>query len=187
MIHELVKHFHTSDMQQYIQERHPITHQDFQKNEWMVLEHSLKSLSYKKRATMIKLLHRWLPTLAKLQQQKWAESPRCMDKHTIKDVSCQKQRDQGAHVANSKNHTEYTDIQCAVVGSKLCSTWQIRWSNQQHQILRQTLEVDIWQICHDPPISWQHIFLQQWICLSQLVCPSLSDTFKHRSDRFSME
>jgi len=65
----LSEHWHMEDARSYLLVRHGITDELFWNIHWPSLRFSLKKFSYHRRATLIKALHRHLPTQSKLYKQ----------------------------------------------------------------------------------------------------------------------
>jgi hypothetical protein len=78
----LADHWHTAEAKQYLLERHGITDQLLRNIHWPSLRFSLQKFSSHRRATLVKAIHRHLPTQQKLfQQGRIAMSslcPRCL-------------------------------------------------------------------------------------------------------------
>jgi len=65
----LSDHWHTDDARQYLIDRHGITDVLFRNIHWQSLSFSLKKFSCHRRATLVKAIHRHLPTQDKLYKQ----------------------------------------------------------------------------------------------------------------------
>jgi hypothetical protein len=81
----ILQALHTAEILEYIARKHGLTEDKMYHVDTSSLQTYLKALSPHNRASIVKLMHRWIPTNASLFKQNRASSPFCERCHTHKE------------------------------------------------------------------------------------------------------
>ena len=83
---EIIQYAHEDNLRLYVQQRHDLDENTLQKVTWGALGQSLSTLFYHKWATMVKIIHHWFLTNAKLHAQGWVPSLQCPKCQTYEET-----------------------------------------------------------------------------------------------------